>query len=226
MKNKIMAVGAHPDDVEIGMGGTIAKFINKGWKANLVHLTKAELSSNGTVEEREKESQAACETLGAEPPISFSYADRGLMLEREEIISELVQIIRKEQPTILFAPSSIDRHPDHGHCSELVKEAYFSSGIQKYGLGKAYRPSALYYYQINGLGKPDFAVDISSSIDKKYKALECFSSQFQQSKQSVKTPLNDRYLEDLKSRDRLTGKEAGVSFAEGFKSESLLLHDF
>ncbi|WP_147804769.1 bacillithiol biosynthesis deacetylase BshB1 [Alkalicoccus halolimnae] len=226
MKNKIISVGAHPDDVEIGMGGTIAKYINEGWSAKLVHLTKAELSSNGTVEERETESRNACEILGAEPPISLSYADRGLMQKREEIISDLVQIIRREQPEILFAPFYIDRHPDHGHCSELVKEAYFSSGIQKYGYGKAYRPSALYFYQINGMGTPDFAVDISTSVDKKYKALECFSSQFQQSKDSIKTPLNESYLEDLKSRDRLTGKEAGVSFAEGFKSESLLLHNF
>lgn len=225
MKLDLMAVGAHPDDVEIGMGGTAAKAATAGKKVRFVHLTKAELSSNGTVEERLKESEKASRVLGALSPVSLSFPDRGLPGSRESIIEELVRLIRESRPDYLFAPYPEDRHPDHSHCSHLVKEAFFSAGIKKFGEGEAWRPRALYYYQINGMGSPDFAVDISGTVEKKYEALESFKSQFMSSPGAAITPLNSGYLEDLRARDRLTGREAGTGWAEGFNTNALLLHD-
>ncbi|SDN36664.1 bacillithiol biosynthesis deacetylase BshB1 [Alkalicoccus daliensis] len=226
MKADILAVGAHPDDIEIGMGGTIAKAAANGKTVVMAHLTKAELSSNGSVEERLKESAAAAKVLGAEKPLSYSFSDRGLLNERKEAIAALVKLIREVKPVHIFAPYHEDRHPDHGHCGEIVKEAFFSAGIKKYGEGESFKPEALYYYQINGLIKPDFAIDISAFMNQKYEALACFASQFQSGKNKVETPLTNGYLDDLRARDRLLGRETGVSSAEGFVSERLLLYPF
>lgn len=226
MSIDILAIGAHPDDIEIGMGGTIAKAAANGKSVVMAHLTKAELSSNGTIEQRLNESSAAAKVLGVSEPVTYSFSDRGLLADREAAIDALVTLIRRVKPARIFAPYYKDRHPDHGHCAEITKEAFFTAGIKKYGEGEAFKPGSLYYYQINGLSKPDFAVDISEVIHLKYEALECFTSQFLSAKDSVKTPLNDGYLEDLKARDRLLGREAGVSYAEGFVSEGLLLYPF
>ncbi|WP_280768199.1 bacillithiol biosynthesis deacetylase BshB1 [Salipaludibacillus daqingensis] len=225
----VLAVGAHPDDVEIGMGGTIAKYQKEGKKILIVHLTEAELSSNGTVDNRQKEAQKACETLGLPDPIQFKFADRKLLEHRQEAIDALVKIIRKYRPKLVFAPYHQDRHPDHGHCGELVKEAFFSAGIKKYMQDESneyYRPDNLYFYQINGMSKPDFLVDISLSFEMKYKALACFKSQFSSREGQILTPLNNGYIDNLKARDQLLGGEAGVRFAEGFFSEKpILIHD-
>ncbi|MCE7792149.1 bacillithiol biosynthesis deacetylase BshB1 [Salipaludibacillus sp. CUR1] len=222
----ILAVGAHPDDVEIGMGGTIAKYRAQGKNIRLVHLTEAELSSNGTVESRQKEAKLACETLGVPKPVQLQFPDRQLLSCRQEAIEELVKLIRRFKPKLLFAPYHEDRHPDHGHCGELVKEAFFSAGIKKYLEGEteeAFRPSALYFYQINGLSAPDFLIDITEFRDTKYAALHCFKSQFFPRTGTVQTPLNSGFLENLQARERLLGEEAGISAAEGFFSEKPVL---
>lgn len=226
MKTDILAIGAHPDDIEIGMGGTAAKAVQNGLSVTFAHLTKAELSSNGTVEQRLKESEKAAKTLGVSSPVTYSFTDRGLLGEKDKAIMELVKLIRELQPAYIFAPHFHDRHPDHGHCADIVREAFFSAGIKKYGAGNAFKPTALYYYQINGLHRPEFAVDISQSIEKKFKALACFDSQFTSGANSEATPLNDGYLLDLRARDRLMGRETGVAYAEGFYSEGLLLYPF
>ncbi|MGJ9382015.1 bacillithiol biosynthesis deacetylase BshB1 [Salipaludibacillus sp. CF4.18] len=232
MEEKIdfLAIGAHPDDIEIGMGGTIAKFVKAGKRGKVVHLTYAELSSNGTVEKRQEEARAACEILGVGEHIQLPFADRGLLEARREIIEALVKIIRTYKPKFVFASATNDRHPDHGHCGVLVKEAVFSAGIKNYLSEfsfRAHRPKALYYYQINGLINPDFLIDTTAFIDTKFKALSCFESQFKATENdTVTTPLNSGYLERLKSRDHLLGAEVGVEYAEGFISEKpILIHD-
>lgn len=226
----ILAVGAHPDDVEIGMGGTIAKYANEGKKIKMVHLTKAELSSNGTVEMRQAEARKAGDILGVKEHIQLSFPDRRLLEVREEAVLSLVKIIRTYKPKVVFAPNAQDRHPDHGHCGELVKEAVFSAGIKKYleeFSQTAYRPKALYYYQINGWIDPDFLIDTSATEERKFAALACFESQFTINEpNSVKTPLNNGYLDRLRARDHLLGAEVGVEYAEGFIVEKpLLVHD-
>ncbi|WP_078576843.1 bacillithiol biosynthesis deacetylase BshB1 [Salipaludibacillus agaradhaerens] len=228
-KYDIMAVGAHPDDVEIGMGGTIAKYTRLGKKVVIVNLTEAELSSNGTVEIRQKEAENACEQLGIQARVQLRFPDRGLLASRQQATDELVTLIRQYRPRLVFAPFHKDRHPDHGHCGDICREAVFSATIKNYlplESSKRFYVQALYYYQINGTSQPDFLIDISGDQETKYKALACFKSQFNQETNSLKTPLNSGYIDLLQAREKLLGAEAGTSAAEGFFCEKPpLIHD-
>jgi bacillithiol biosynthesis deacetylase BshB1 len=125
----ILAFGAHADDVEIGMGGSIAKLAAHGKRIGICDLTDADLSSNGTIELRKQEAKKAAEILGVTERLSLGLPDRGLLL-REEFIREIASVIRRFRPQIVFAPYFEDRHPDHGNCARLVEEAVFSAGIR------------------------------------------------------------------------------------------------
>ncbi|WP_444685628.1 bacillithiol biosynthesis deacetylase BshB1 [Alkalicoccus luteus] len=222
MTDTYLCIGAHPDDIEIGMGGTAARLAASGAEVIFVNLTQAEMSSNGNPELRQREAAAAADILGVHNSSSLSFSDRGLRLQERNVHDEIVRLIREWRPRWLFAPSVHDRHPDHRDCSDIVREAFFSGGIRRYGNEAAFRPDNLFYYQINGPGSPQIAVDISDWADRKYEALRCYRSQFEQAG-GVKTPLTNGYLEDVEARDRLIGREAGVQFAEGFTSEKLPL---
>jgi N-acetylglucosamine malate deacetylase 1 len=214
----ILAFGAHPDDVEIGMGGTIAKYAEKGYRIGICDLTLAELSSNGTVELRQKEARDAANILGVAARINLELPDRGLYLT-EEAIKSIASVIRRYRPRVVFAPYWVDRHPDHGHCARLVEEAVFSAGIRRYKTEPdlpAHRVDSVYYYMINAWERPHFVIDISDTIEKKLASLRAYESQFTKTAGSVDTPLTDGYIEMVESRERLLGKEAGVMFAEGF----------
>jgi bacillithiol biosynthesis deacetylase BshB1 len=223
----ILAFGAHADDVEIGMGGTIAKYAGEGKLVGICDLTKAEMSSNGTVETRIEEAAKAADILGVKVRKVLDLPDRGLFL-KDEYINKIVEVIRLYRPALVFAPYFDDRHPDHGSCARLVEEAVFSAAVRKYGSGtglKPHRPTALYYYMINGFHKPDFAIDISCHMQKKVDALNAYESQFVKGASTFDTPLVNGYIESVEARERLFGKEVGVEYAEGFKSKkSLLIH--
>ncbi|UTR17090.1 bacillithiol biosynthesis deacetylase BshB1 [Salipaludibacillus sp. LMS25] len=225
----IMAVGAHPDDVEIGMGGTIAKYSRLDKKVVIINLTEAELSSNGTVETRQKEAEKACERLGVQTRVQLRFPDRGLLESRQKAIDEIVKLIRHYRPRLVFAPFHQDRHPDHGHCGDICREAVFSATIKKYlpqESNDRFQVQALYYYQINGSSQPDFLIDISDDKETKYSALACFKSQFNNETNSLKTPLNSGYIDLLQAREQLLGSEAGTIAAEGFFCEKPpLIHD-
>jgi bacillithiol biosynthesis deacetylase BshB1 len=221
----ILAIGAHPDDVEIGMGGSIAKYAKKGFRIGICDLTKAELSSNGTVSVRQKEAKRAGEILGVTKRIQLTLPDRGLYLT-ESAIQSIVTVIREHQPRIIFVPYFEDRHPDHGQCARLVEEAVFSAGIRKYKDTldlPSHRVQSIYYYMINGFHKPDFVIDISNTIDKKLTSLRAYESQFEKTLGSTETPLTNGYIESVESRERLYGKEVGVMYAEGFKTKNPIL---
>jgi N-acetylglucosamine malate deacetylase 1 len=225
MKLDILAFGAHADDVEIGMGGTIAKFAAEGKLIGICDLTKAEMSSNGTVETRQQEALKAAEILGAEVRETLDLPDRGLFL-KEEYIRKIVKVIRQYRPSIVFAPYFDDRHPDHGSCARLVEEAVFSAAVRKYdedGSLKPHRPSALHFYMINGFHKPNFAIDVSGVMHKKIDALNAYESQFMKGVSTFDTPLVNGYIESVEARERLFGKEVGVEFAEGFMSKKTML---
>ncbi|GAJ40182.1 bacillithiol biosynthesis deacetylase BshB1 [Saccharococcus caldoxylosilyticus] len=224
----ILAFGAHPDDVEIGMGGTIAKYAEKGYRIGICDLTLAELSSNGTVERRQQEANNAARILGVATRINLGLPDRGLY-PTEEAIKNIVTVIRRYRPLVVFAPYWVDRHPDHGHCARLVEEAVFSAGIRRYqaepGL-LAHRVSSVYYYMINAWDRPHFVIDISDTIEKKIASLRAYESQFTKTAGSVDTPLTNGYIETIESRERLFGKEVGVMFAEGFFTKKPIhIHD-
>jgi N-acetylglucosamine malate deacetylase 1 len=221
----ILAFGAHADDVEIGMGGSIAKLTASGKRIGICDLTDADLSSNGTIELRKQEAKKAAEILGVTERLSLGFPDRGL-LHKAEYIRGIASVIRKYQPKIVFAPYFEDRHPDHGNCARLVEEAVFSAGIRKYqteNFPAPHKVSRVYFYMINGFHKPDFTIDISDTMEHKVAALRAYKSQFEQTETSVETQLVNGYIETVESRERLFGQQVGVKFAEGFKSKVPIL---
>ncbi len=221
----ILAFGAHADDVEIGMAGTIAKYALDGWRIGICDLTEAELSSNGTVQTRYKEAEEAGNILGIKIRENLTLPDRGLY-KNDGYIRKIVHCIRKYRPTIVFVPYEIDRHPDHGNCTSLVEEAIFSAGIMNYQVEddlSKHKVNKVFYYFINGLHTPTFLIDISSTIDLKVKSLMAYHSQFVKTDKSEDTPLVNGYIETVLAREKLLGKEAEVSFAEGFISKKPLL---
>ncbi|WP_052144674.1 bacillithiol biosynthesis deacetylase BshB1 [Halalkalibacter okhensis] len=217
----ILAFGAHPDDVEIGMGATLAKYASEGFRVGICDLTKAEYSSNGTVEQRQKEAKTAGEILKLTARIQLSLSDRGLKNITEDQLSDVVSVIRKYKPSIVFTPYQVDRHPDHGACSDIVKEAVFNAGIKRYICSEklnAFRPDDVYFYFINGYEHPDFVVDVTNFFETKMRALQAYESQFIKTVNTVDTPLTNGYIAVVEARERLFGKEAGVTYAEGFKT--------
>jgi bacillithiol biosynthesis deacetylase BshB1 len=221
----ILAFGAHADDVEIGMGGSITKLAANGKRIGICDLTDADLSSNGTIELRKQEAKKAAEILGVTERLSLGLPDRGLLF-KEEFIKEIASVIRRFQPQIVFAPYFEDRHPDHGNCARLVEEAVFSAGIRKYVTKNdeaPYKVSRVYFYMINGFHKPDFTIDISDTMENKIAALRAYKSQFEQTENNVETPLINGYIESVEARERLFGQQVGVEFAEGFKSKVPIL---
>jgi len=225
IKLDILAFGAHADDVEIGMGATIAKYTALGKKVGICDLTKAELSSNGNVSTRMMEAGVAASILGVDIRETLDLPDRGLF-SNDKYIKQIVQIIRKYKPQLVFAPYFEDRHPDHGHCARLVEEAVFSAGIKKYDSETGqlpHRVKNVYFYMINGFHKPDFVIDITNYMDKKIASLNAYKSQFTKSEQTVHTPLVNGYIETIEARERLFGKEVEVAYAEGFKKKRPLI---
>ena len=224
----ILAFGAHPDDVEIGMGGTIAKYVQKGKRVAICNLTFAELSSNGTKENRQLEAKKAAQTLKVQELIQLSLPDRGLYIT-EEHIKAVSRVIRTYKPKVVFAPYAIDRHPDHGNCAKLVEESLFSAKIRKFDEKSnlpAHNVTKLYYYMINGFHKPDFYINVSDVIHIKKEALQAYESQFIKSEGSVDTPLTNNYIQRVLDREKLYGMECGCDYAEGFfAKEPLILED-
>lgn len=224
-KIDILAFGAHADDVEIGMAASIAKWTSEGKTVVICDLTEAELSSNGTVENRKIEAAKAASILGVDERISLKIPDRGIYLTTEHI-RMVVEVIRTYKPTVVFAPFLEDRHPDHGNCAKLVEEAIFSAGIRKFETSlnlPPHKPKSLYHYMINGFHHPDFVIDVTNYMDKKVESLEAYQSQFVMNSTGVRTPLTDGYIETVQARERMFGKEVGVKFAEGFKSKKPLI---
>ncbi|MBM6619837.1 bacillithiol biosynthesis deacetylase BshB1 [Bacillus suaedaesalsae] len=221
----ILAFGAHADDVEIGMAGTIAKYTKNGWRIGICDLTKAELSSNGTTLLRYEEAKNAASILGVSIRENLQFPDRGLFLQ-QEYIRKVSYVIRKYKPTYIFTPYEIDRHPDHGNCTSIVEQAVFSAGIKNYQVDEqlpAHKVSNVFYYFINGFHKSTFMIDISETIIEKIHSLEAYKSQFTKTTYSVDTPLVNGYVELVKNRERLFGSEVGVEFAEGFISKKPIL---
>ncbi|MED1863685.1 bacillithiol biosynthesis deacetylase BshB1 [Fictibacillus nanhaiensis] len=216
-----LAFGAHADDVEIGMGATIKAETERGRDVIICDLTEAELSSNGTVDIRKKEAERAAELLGVRKRSNLQLPDRGLYMKEDHIL-KLVSVIREHKPEYVFAPYWVDRHPDHGNCARLVKEAVFSAGIKNIK-DKSHQPAHkvknIFYYLINSAERPQLFVDVTGSYETKIEALKAYPSQFVKTLESVETPLTNGYIERVESRDKLFGLEAGVSYAEGFITE-------
>ncbi|WP_214752767.1 bacillithiol biosynthesis deacetylase BshB1 [Exiguobacterium sp. s16] len=210
---KIVAIGAHPDDIEIGIAGMTAQWTEDGVEVLYVDLTRAELSSNGDVVTRGKEAEMADRVLGIRR-VNLGFPDRGLTGDNEQV-EALVRLIRTERPTHVFYPYGVDRHPDHGACARLVEEALFNAGIRKFMPDvAAYRPSSVYQYMINAHTTPDVCIDITATIEHKLNALRAYASQFTPV-DGVATPLTDAYLDRVLARERHFGSLIGTEYAEG-----------
>lgn len=214
----ILIFGAHADDAEIGMAGTIAKHTAAGYRVGLCDLTHAELSSNGNVELRMQEADAAAQVLGVALRINLGLPDRGLYGTPEQVAA-VTEVIRKYAPKTIFAPYWEDRHPDHVACSKLVQEAAFNAKLRRYMPDKpAVAMPELYFYYINDWKTPDLLVDVTGNYDLKEQALACYRSQFMamSGEDVAPTPLNQGYIERVRARDALLGQAKLLPYAEGF----------
>jgi bacillithiol biosynthesis deacetylase BshB1 len=215
----LLAFGPHPDDVELGMGGTLARHNAQGRTTAIFDLTRGEMGSNGTPAERVAEGEAAAKILGCAWRRNLALPDRGLDHRDPEQMLRVVNAIRMVRPQVVAINWSIDRHPDHGAASRLLEEALFTAGLRRYETEyAAYRPAKVVYYFINDEAEPSFLVDITETHPKKYESVFAHRSQFKVSEGDVETRLNRAtglpYLVD--SRDRHFGAKAGVQYAEGF----------
>ncbi|MHA6483922.1 bacillithiol biosynthesis deacetylase BshB1 [Paenibacillus sp. strain BS8-2] len=214
----MLIFGAHADDAEIGMSGTIVKHTMAGQRVVICDLTEAEMSSNGTVELRRQEADAAAAVLGLYARTNLGLPDRGLELSRAHI-ERVVEEIRKWRPKYVFAPYWVDRHPDHVQASKLIEEAVFNAKLRNYM--KPLPPvqvEQLIYYYINDMENVSLVMDVSSVYEQKRQALKAYQSQFGLSggADTVATPLTSGYLERVEARDSLLAQGRGWSYAEGF----------
>jgi bacillithiol biosynthesis deacetylase BshB1 len=229
MKLDILAFGAHPDDVELGCAGTIAKEISLGKKVGIVDLTRGELGTRGSAEIRDQEASAAAKILGVSIRENLNMRD-GFFVNDEEHQMAVIRMIRKYQPEIVLCNAVEDRHIDHGKGSKLVSDACFLSGLRRIETeydGKqqtAWRPKLVYHFiQWKNL-QPDFVVDITGFTDIKQKAILAYSSQFYNpDTKEPETPIATKnFLESLHYRSQDFGRLIGTEHAEGFTTERYL----
>ncbi len=214
----LLVFGPHPDDLEIGLGGAIARHAAQGSSVGLCDLTAGEMGSNGNVAERLAEAEAARVVLGADWRENLRLPDRAIGKDPSHL-ERAVAFIRRHRPRVVAVPYWSDRHPDHGAASELVTEACFNAGLRRYKAeGEAWKPDWICYYFINETGIPSFVIDVSDYYDRKIAALECHRSQFAPPAAGgpVATRLNTPIFRQLiESRDAQFGAQAGVHRAEG-----------
>ncbi len=232
MKLDILAIGAHPDDVELGCAATIAKEISLGKKIGILDLTRGELGTRGSAEIRDKEAAAAAKILGVVIRENIAFAD-GFFVNDKEHQLEVIKMIRKYQPDIVLCNAIDDRHIDHGKGSKLVSDACFLSGLRKIETsvgGKsqgAWRPKHVYHYIQWKNIKPDFVVDVSGFMDTKMEAIKAYQSQFYDpANNEPTTPIASKnFLDSLDYRARDLGRLIGVDHAEGFTVERYVAID-
>jgi len=217
MSIDLLVFGPHPDDIEIGLGGTVARHTAAGHAVGLCDLTRGELSSNGTPDERQAEAAEAARVLGAAWRENLGWPDGGIE-PTPAIIRSAADIIRRHRPRSIAIPYWDDRHPDHVAASHVLRTAVFRSGLRRYDTGaEPWRPEWLCYYFINDSATPSFVVDVSAHYERKRKSLECYVSQFAPPGDgAVATRLTASTFRQLvESRDAQFGALAGVAFAEG-----------
>ncbi len=229
MKLDILAFGAHPDDVELGCSGTIAKEISLGKKVGIVDLTRGELGTRGSVEIRNSESAKASAILGVIARENLDMRD-GFFLNDEAHQLKIIEMIRKYKPEIVLCNAIQDRHIDHGKGSKLVSDACFLSGLiqiktELNGVQQeAWRPKIVYHYIQWQNIEPDFVVDISDFMDKKMASVLAYASQFYNpnSNEPVSPITSKNFLDSVKYRAQDLGRLVNVTYAEGFTTERYL----
>jgi N-acetylglucosamine malate deacetylase 1 len=227
MKLDILAIGSHPDDVELGCSGTLISEIKRGKKAGIIDLTQGELGTRGTIETRYQEAADAAKIMGLSVRENLKMRD-GFFVNDEEHQLQLIQVLRKYQPEIVIANILEDRHPDHGKGGWLAYDACFLSGLKQIKTvgddGKAqekWRPKMLLHYIQDRFYEPDIIVDISHVWEQRVQAIKAYKTQFHSTDSTepqtyISSP---EFMEALTARARLLGKRIGVKYAEGFLSK-------
>ena len=238
MKVDILAIGVHPDDIELSCSGTLLRHIDQGKAVGLLDLTQGELGTRGSASLRLEEAAVAAGLMGAAFRKNLGMADGFFSYNRENII-RIIEVIREHQPEIVLANALSDRHPDHGRAAKLIADACFYSGLVKIpttGNDGAphgrWRPRALYHYIQDHNLKPDFVVDITPFIDKKIELAQAFRSQVfvpgaEEYEEELKSPISgEDFIEFLRAKARAYGRDAGFEYAEGFNvSRTPGVHD-
>jgi bacillithiol biosynthesis deacetylase BshB1 len=228
MKLDILAIGAHPDDVELGCGATLAKEVANGRKVGIIDLTRGELGTRGTAETRDEEAFNAAKILGVHSRVNMRFAD-GFFTNDKEHQLEIIKMIRYYQPELVICNAIDDRHIDHGKGSQLVSDACFLSGLRKIEtvhkdereVQEPWRPKAVYHYiQWKDL-EPDVAVNVSGFMDTKMASVLAYKTQFfDPNSEEPETPISSKnFTDSINYRARNLGRLIGVEYAEGYTVE-------
>lgn len=226
MNVDILAIGVHPDDVELSCSGTLLKHMAAGYTVGILDLSRGELGTRGTTEIRKAEAEAAAKILGVEFRENLRIADGFFDNDREHQIL-VIRKIREFRPKIVICNAVSDRHPDHGRAAKLVSESCFYAGLRKIETdmwGKkqdAWRPKAVYHYIQDRMIKPDLIVDITPFMEKKLEAIKAFASQFYDPNSTEPaSPISSKeFLDSVVAKMRTFGREIQVEFAEAFTVE-------
>lgn len=244
MKLFVLAIGVHPDDVELSCSGTLINEVKKGNKAGVIDLTAGELGTRGTSETRKSEAAKAASIMGLSVRENLGMRD-GFFRNDEEHQLQLIRSIRKYQPEVILANILDDRHPDHGRAGKLIEESAFLAGLSKIetkgddGLAQArWRPKHVLHYIQDRPHEPDLIVDISDVFEQRMEAIKAYSTQFHtgaDGAKGVQTYISSpEFLESIIAKARLFGKQIGVQYGEGFISrkkigikhlQDLVLHE-
>ncbi len=221
MKLDALAVGSHPDDVELSCGGTVALLAAAGRKVGILHLTRGERGTRGTPEEREVEAERAAEALGA-AEVAFLDCGDGALRHGEAEEDALIEVLRDWRPEIVLGPPASDRHPDHGRAHRLVADAAFYAGLARRSSGPPHRPGAVFSYMQHDPFEPSFIVDVTPVWDKKVAALAAYDSQLYRPDDDRGEPMtkvsSPEYFMAIEGRARHFGQMIGAAFGEPFHS--------
>ncbi len=234
MKLDILAIGSHPDDVELGCSGTLIKEVKRGKKVGVIDLTQGELGTRGTIATRYQEAADAAKIMGLAVRENLKMRD-GFFKNDEEHQLQVVKALRKYQPEIVIGNILEDRHPDHGRAGWLIYDACFLSGLSKIQTvgddgreQQKWRPKILLHYIQDRFYEPDFIIDITDEWDQRTEAVKAYKTQFYSGDtDGPQTYISSPdFMDALTSRARLLGKRIGVKYAEGFLSKkSIGVHD-
>jgi N-acetylglucosamine malate deacetylase 1 len=223
MNVDVLAIGAHPDDLELACGGTLAKLVRQEKKVALCDLTQGELGTRGTKKIRAKEALQAADILGVVTRRNLSIPDGNVEVNKKNLL-KIITLIRELRPSLLIIPYGVERHPDHVHTSELCREAWYYSGLEKiktrlYGkVQERHRPHHYFEFMQWMEFEPSFIIDISDTFNLKMKSVRAHSSQFYnpESKESETKLSGPDFLEVIETRCRYFGSKIGVKYGEPF----------
>lgn len=224
-KLDILAFGAHPDDIELGAGGTLIAHKKMGYSFGIIDLTLGELGTRGTTQIRLKEAATASKIMGSTVRENLTFKDGFFQNDAKHQLA-VIKMIRKYRPDVVICNSLEDRHPDHGRAGALLEESCFYAGLEKIKTGtlQPWRPKQiLHYIQYQDL-KPTILIDISEAMELKMKAIRAHSSQFYDPKSKEPSTLisQPEFLENLKNRASYYGQYIGARYAEGFITKKMI----